>query len=71
MICKVCDRPSKKEICSGCERFIASAKENMPVALKNAIALAGNIPASQLCREYSIQNCHDCDDKQCGDNLRL
>jgi hypothetical protein len=31
---------------------------------------AKTMPASQLCREQNIQNCHDCDDLTCGDNLR-
>jgi len=26
------------------------------------------MPASRLCKEFRIQNCHDCDDLTCGDN---
>lgn len=31
-------------------------------------ALPG-MPASQLCKEHNIQNCHNCEDLSCGDNL--
>ena len=24
---------------------------------------------SEICRLYQVQNCHDCDDLSCGDNL--
>lgn len=32
--------------------------------------IAKTMPASQLCREQNIQNCNDCDDLTCGDNMR-
>jgi hypothetical protein len=31
---------------------------------------AKTMPASKLCREQNIQNCHDCDDLTCDDNMR-
>lgn len=41
-----------------------------PAPKTGAMKTLPNLPASQLCQEFQIQNCHDCDDLTCGDNLR-
>lgn len=56
----------KKPICNEPAPKVTQEKSNVTFAPKTL----PNLPASQLCKEYQIQNCHDCDDLTCSDNLR-
>ncbi len=61
----------KKPICNEPAPKVTQEKSNVTFAPKTgAPKTLPNLPASQLCKEYQIQNCHDCDDLACGDNMR-
>lgn len=61
----------KKPICNEPAPKVTQKKSNVTLAPKTgAPKTLPNLPASRLCKEFRIQNCHDCDDLTCDDNLR-
>lgn len=61
----------KKPICNEPAPKVTQEKSNVTFAPKTgAPKTLPNLPASRLCKEFRIQNCHDCDDLACGDNMR-
>lgn len=61
----------KKPICNEPAPKVTQEKSNVTLAPKTgAPKTLPNLPASRLCKEFRIQNCHDCDDLACGDNMR-
>lgn len=61
----------KKPICNEPAPKVTQEKSNVTLAPKTgAPKTLPNLAASRLCKEFRIQNCHDCDDLACGDNMR-
>jgi hypothetical protein len=70
--CPKCGKKlTKNGFCYTCAAHEREAKKSKKTAPKTgAMKTLPNLPASRLCQEFQIQNCHDCDDLTCGDNLR-
>jgi hypothetical protein len=62
---------ARKPVCKKTAPKVTQEKSNVTLAPKTgAPKTLPNLPASRLCKEFRIQNCHVCDDLACGDNMR-